>query len=220
MAKYKPSLGLRIAVSAAATCIFAWFVFIGAPLMWHHIEANFTGVDWQPVFLAAFVVAYFVAGIWVWEDSLLIIAALRHEQPASLLWTVPLLLLAPAGAVLAIIARGAGWLIEQVFSGLLHDHAQKVAKRAAGALALIWASVYAILLFANLWQPADEQCAWVFPRIATCLLTKHDGLAGGVIGAGGTIFAGWLAWTVVQAQISSVGESGSSQGRPPPKGRG
>jgi hypothetical protein len=46
-------------------------------------------------------------------------------------------------------------------------------------------------------------CAPVFPKWFGCILATHEGLAGGLIGSGGAIFAGWLAWTGVRDQVQA-----------------
>lgn len=46
-------------------------------------------------------------------------------------------------------------------------------------------------------------CAAVFPKWLGCILATHEGLAGGLIGSGGAIFAGWLAWTGVRDQVQA-----------------
>lgn len=42
-----------------------------------------------------------------------------------------------------------------------------------------------------------QRCALQFPKWFGCVLTNHENLAGGLIGAGGTIFAAWLAWAAL-----------------------
>jgi hypothetical protein len=44
------------------------------------------------------------------------------------------------------------------------------------------------------------------PKWLGCLLRSRENLAGGLIGAGGTILAGWVAWLAVQKQINSARE--------------
>jgi hypothetical protein len=60
---------------------------------------------------------------------------------------------------------------------------------------------YLIMLFANVWPLNSEtqQCPWQFPKILSCILGTN--LAGGVLGAGGALFAAWIAWMAVQRQI-------------------
>jgi hypothetical protein len=67
----------------------------------------------------------------------------------------------------------------------------------------ILAVVYAVMIFANLWPPKpDQQCEWQFPKIMSCVLGMRENLAGGVIGAGGALFAAWIAWHALQRQIA------------------
>jgi hypothetical protein len=42
-----------------------------------------------------------------------------------------------------------------------------------------------------------------FPMIIGCAFGEYEGLTGGLIGAGGALFAGWLAWSAVRDQIRS-----------------
>lgn len=46
-----------------------------------------------------------------------------------------------------------------------------------------------------------QQCVAAFPKWLGCVLANHENLSGGLIGAGGALFAGWLAWSAVWAQI-------------------
>lgn len=39
------------------------------------------------------------------------------------------------------------------------------------------------------------------PRIIGCALAQYENLTGGLIAAGGALFAGWLAWSAVHQQI-------------------
>lgn len=61
-------------------------------------------------------------------------------------------------------------------------------------------AILALLLLANL-DPYDRQCAWVFPNIASCLLSARETLFAGLIATGGALFAAWLAWSSLQDQI-------------------
>jgi len=46
-----------------------------------------------------------------------------------------------------------------------------------------------------------------------CLLGTYEGLAGGLIGAGGALFAGWLAWTGVRDQVQAERELSTAGAR-------
>jgi hypothetical protein len=48
--------------------------------------------------------------------------------------------------------------------------------------------------------PTIWQSQW--PRYLGCTLAAHEGLAGGLIGVAGAIWAAWLAYTAVQEQIA------------------
>lgn len=60
--------------------------------------------------------------------------------------------------------------------------------------AIIVVAIPVILLIANL-SPFDHQCAWQFPKIVSCLLSARETLSAGLIGTGGAVFAGWLAYS-------------------------
>ena len=49
----------------------------------------------------------------------------------------------------------------------------------------------------------SSHCAAQFPKWLGCILAAREGLAGGLIAAGGAIFAGWLAWTGVRDQVQA-----------------
>ncbi len=66
--------------------------------------------------------------------------------------------------------------------------------------AIVAAAIVLILVVANL-APYDRQCAWVFPRIVSCLLSARETLAAGLVATGGALFAAWLAWSGLQDQI-------------------
>jgi hypothetical protein len=68
------------------------------------------------------------------------------------------------------------------------------------ALAILTVA-YVIMLIANISPPPNSgmQCPWQFPKIFSCVLGTN--LAGGVLGAGGALFAAWIAWMAVQRQI-------------------
>jgi hypothetical protein len=42
-----------------------------------------------------------------------------------------------------------------------------------------------------------------WPKYVGCTMGAHEGLAGGLIGAAGALFAGWLAYAAVQGQIAA-----------------
>lgn len=48
-----------------------------------------------------------------------------------------------------------------------------------------------------------RRCPLQFPKWFGCALANHEGLAGGLIGAGGALFAGWLAWNAALRQIAA-----------------
>ena len=58
-----------------------------------------------------------------------------------------------------------------------------------------------ILIAAIGWGPKDECFPIAIPRIIGCTLAQYENLTGGLIAAGGALFAGWLAWSAVQEQV-------------------
>lgn len=69
------------------------------------------------------------------------------------------------------------------------------------------ASVVGLLAFAQSWAPPDEYKCFQsvaqsqFPKWLGCVMAAHEGLAGGLIGGAGALFAGWLAFASVQRQL-------------------
>ena len=51
------------------------------------------------------------------------------------------------------------------------------------------------------WGP--HHCVLQFPKVIGCALGSYESLSGGLFAAGAAIFAGWLAWSAVQVQISA-----------------
>src|ERR1700722_4097915 len=79
-------------------------------------------------------------------------------------------------------------------------HTKQKAVALATSLILV---VFFILAFAD----SGTKCS-IEPNFSylSCLLREFRDLAGGLIGAAGTIFAGWLAWSAVRAQIQNKRE--------------
>jgi hypothetical protein len=61
--------------------------------------------------------------------------------------------------------------------------------------------IYAVLALAHISSPSS--CNWSFPKWFACVLSVHEGLAAGLIGAAGALFAAWLAWNALQQQIKA-----------------
>jgi hypothetical protein len=51
----------------------------------------------------------------------------------------------------------------------------------------------------NVWQSQ-------WPRYIGCAMAAHEGLAGGVVGAAGALFAAWLAFAGIQEQLAAEAE--------------
>ncbi len=65
---------------------------------------------------------------------------------------------------------------------------------------LVFAEATAITGEANRCAPSIWQSQW--PRYLGCAMTTHEGLAGGLIGGAGALFAAWLAIDAIQKQTS------------------
>lgn len=57
--------------------------------------------------------------------------------------------------------------------------------------------------FALTWGPHQGVCKIAFPMIIGCTVANYEGLSSGLIAADAALFAGWLAWSAVQVQVSA-----------------
>ena len=67
----------------------------------------------------------------------------------------------------------------------------------------IFAFIVGMLAWAEAGSPDDLRCKVSLWLWFGCAAAKHENLAGGLLGAGGALFAAWLAWTAVQRQIDA-----------------
>lgn len=68
---------------------------------------------------------------------------------------------------------------------------------------IIIALVLLMFVYVTLLVAATTDANGVCTRIDIgCLMRTYQDLSGGLIGAAGTIFAGWLAWLAVQSQLA------------------
>jgi hypothetical protein len=77
-------------------------------------------------------------------------------------------------------------------------------RRYAQGLVIILGSIavtVAVLGAALAWGP--HHCKLAFPMVIGCAMGSYEDLAGGMFAAGAALFAGWLAWSAVQVQISA-----------------
>ena len=189
-----------------ATALAAWIVFFLLPDLWVAIEWYAAEIDWAFWFVAALLAIYFAAFYAIAKTGLdAIKAPLVEGNYGKLSRAVFQLFAFPAVQALIFIPGTILELLDGWANRVLSKPAQIIFFRSIAVFTLIWTSIYTILIFSNFWQPEPDQCKWVFPKILSCLLTKNDGLSGGLIGAGGTIFAGWLAWAAIQQQIERDG---------------
>jgi len=74
--------------------------------------------------------------------------------------------------------------------------------RIVQALALLSILLAFVLVVVLLAEYGDAKCKVAdFLNFSSCLLRTRPELSGSLIGAAGTIFAGWIAWVGVQSQI-------------------
>jgi hypothetical protein len=87
------------------------------------------------------------------------------------------------------------------------DRAVTALRRAAPVVMLIVLLVLFIYLVLGLAQAGSgSSCRWAFPEWFGCVLTAHEALAAGLIGAAGALLAAWIAWRAVQQQINAERE--------------
>ena len=71
-------------------------------------------------------------------------------------------------------------------------------------LSIILGSIAATVLVlagALAWGP--HHCKLAFPMVIGCAMGSYESLAGGMFAASAALFAGWLAWSGVQVQVSA-----------------
>jgi len=71
-----------------------------------------------------------------------------------------------------------------------------------------WIVAFCIVLFISaimsmaMWGGVKTECASVpWYRLPGCSMAFYENLSGGLIAAGGALFAGWLAWSAVREQV-------------------
>jgi hypothetical protein len=72
-----------------------------------------------------------------------------------------------------------------------------------GICILLCSAAISIAAVAAALASGPHHCALVFPKIIGCALGNYEALTSGLIAASATLFAGWLAWSGVQAQIET-----------------
>src|SRR5690242_6111023 len=71
----------------------------------------------------------------------------------------------------------------------------------SGVLGIAILVVIGLLLgAANAWGE-HGYCPAQFPKVIGCVISAREGLAGGLFGAGGALFAARIAWAAIQDQI-------------------
>ena len=97
--------------------------------------------------------------------------------------------------------------VVQGYIQLSTDIRHRISTAIIVGLAVI-AVVILLLTFADSFSVSEAHCSSGFlkskwPLYVGCIIAAHEGLAGGLIGAAGALFAGWLAWSGVQVQIAA-----------------
>jgi hypothetical protein len=196
---------MTIRVRAAIATLLATTLFALTALLvqWLLPVLSNSPIDWAAVAFVAYLGVYFKCAYGLWEKPAKneTLKSFPREFLREPIGMFVFAILQPALEALLLIAKTPHRIVKPFAFKIIDESWHSVYDRCIGALALIWASIFSILLFANLWQPPARGCPWVFPKILTCVLTQYEGLAGGVVGAGGAIFAAWIAWMAVQAQI-------------------
>jgi hypothetical protein len=191
---------MALLLGLASTALLGIILFYVAPPLSNVLEELLSDQTIKLYFLFGLLALYLLFAQLAWEGALY---SLKHQRDnLSLARIISRALFDP-------IRFASQYLYEQIYKIFdyflfrhLHADLRIIIRRAYSVFILVWISVFGVLLFANLWKPADKACAWKFPKILTCVLTNYENLAGGVIGAGGAIFAGWLAWLAVQQQLA------------------
>jgi hypothetical protein len=71
---------------------------------------------------------------------------------------------------------------------------------------------FAILALVDAHTTVGDRCAYQFPtKWFGCVLSNHESIAGGLVGAVGALLAAWFAWHAIMAQIESGRASVSAQ---------
>jgi hypothetical protein len=91
----------------------------------------------------------------------------------------------------ARIARGVLMALRRVAPGVI-------------LIVLLVLFVYFVLGLAQ--YGSGSSCGWALPRWFGCVLTAHEALAAGLIGAAGALLAAWIAWSAIQQQINAERE--------------
>ena len=90
-------------------------------------------------------------------------------------------------------------------------------RKGAVLLALIILVSLAVLAAADGWmiiKDGAQRCGAQFPKWLGCVVANHENLSGGLIAAGGALFAAWVAWHAVMDQIESEKELARNAVRP------
>jgi hypothetical protein len=71
-------------------------------------------------------------------------------------------------------------------------------------LSIILGSIAAtVLVLAGALSWGPHPCKLAFPMVIGCAMGSYESLAGGMFAASAALFAGWLAWSAVQVQVSA-----------------
>lgn len=206
------TLKTSLAVVLALAATFALYLVLRSGPEISAFLKTLASLDWKPPLLIGFLGLYFIFAIQLWSD---ITSSWRQNRDQySIVGIFLRAIFLPAVMVFTAIGTALYAVLYFLLLRFFHEQLRAIADRAIAVFMLVWIFVYSTLLFANLWPHKLDRCLWQFPKILSCVLTNYQDLAAGVIGAGFTIFAGWLAWLAVQQQIAHRSEGPHTQEAP------
>jgi hypothetical protein len=85
--------------------------------------------------------------------------------------------------------------------GGLSDLSMKRIGQGTVVIVASMAALTAALALAQVGSIPEKRCALDAVWLG-CAMAAHENLAGGLIGAAGTVFAGWVAWVAIERQIA------------------
>jgi hypothetical protein len=190
----------------AATGLIA-VIFYFSVVSLHDLSKYLSRFSIRVMFWSCAAIIYFGCAIAHWKRFIEYLGDRNTwRRPQDIFFVFLMVLFTPVGEA---IARSVGFLKSalSLFTAPIHEDFRRIVDRCIGIWILIWLWIYVVLIIANAGRPIGEGCKWVFPRILSCLLNDRESLAAGLVGAGGAIFAAWLAWVAIQQQFSGKSSS-------------
>jgi hypothetical protein len=72
-----------------------------------------------------------------------------------------------------------------------------------GSIIILGSIAATVLVLAGALAWGPHHCKLAFPMVIGCAMGNYENLAGGMFAASAALFAGWLAWSGVQVQVSA-----------------